>query len=347
MSRIACLWVPDLCLRAHLRLDSELAGVPLALTDGRAARSAVVATSTAAAEAGVVPGMTAIQARVMCDALVVRPVSPEALAAAVSTLADVAGTLSARVEIGDRDLVFMDCEGSALLWASESELATALGARAARCGLPVWVGIADSKLGAAAAARASGGIRILPSGHTRAFLASLPLAVLDPDPESAATLASWGVRFIGDLAVLPPGAVAHRLGPAGVSLVRRARGEDDAPLRGRGGPRTFMESLVLDYGVDRLEPLVFMLRRLIECVTSRIELHGLGCSALEIGFDLEGGGRDLRTLAAAAPTTEHKILVTLVRAHLESCPPSHPVTKISVVGVAARVQPTQHDFLRP
>ena len=332
---------------AHLRLNSELAEKPLALTDGRAGRGRVVAISPAAGKAGIFPGMAVTQARAVCDALVIRPISSEALVAAVSTLADVASTLSSRVEIDDYDVVFMDCEGGGLLWASEAELAAMLGARAARCGLPVWVGIADSKLGASVAAREGGGIRIVPAGQTREFLEPLPLVLLDPDPEIAATLASWGIRFIGDLAALPSGAVAHRLGSAGGMLVRRARGEDDTPLVARQIPRTFHESLVLEYGVDRLEPLVFILRRLIECVTGRIELHGLGCREIEIGFDFEGGGSDLRTVTAAAPTTEHKIFVTLARSHLEKCPPAHSVTKISLVGVATQIRPTQLDFLRP
>lgn len=347
MSRIACLWVPEMYLRSHLRVDPELAGRPLALADGRVARSAIVATSAAAARAGILPGMRVTEALALCDVLVVRQVSSEALAAALSTVADVASTLSSRVEIGDHDLVFMDCGGGGFLWTSEAELASMLVARAARCGLPVWVGIADSKLGASVAAREGGGLRIVPARQTREFLAPLPVALLDPDLESAATLASWGIRLIGDLAALPSGAVAHRLGSAGAMLVQRARGEDDAPLISRGVPRTFKESLALDYGVDRLEPLVFLLRRLIECVKDRIELYGLGCSEIEIRFDFEGAGHDLRTITAAAPTTEHKTFVTLVRAHLERCPPAHPVSKISVAGVATQARPAQLDFLRP
>ena len=48
---------------------------------------------------------------------------------------------------------------------------------------------------------------------------------------------------------------------------------------------------------------------------------------LELGFDLEGGGRDFRTVTAAAPTTDHKIFVTLVRAQLESHPLRTPLSE--------------------
>ena len=305
-----------------------------------------MASSAMAREAGVVVGMRTTQARAMCDALVVRPVSADALNAAAATLAEVAGTVSARVEIDGRERVFMDCQGSGALWASESELASVLAVRAARCGLPAWIGIADSKLGAAVAAREGEGVTIVPAGETRAFLAPFPVSLLDPDPVSAALLASWGIRSIGALAALPGRAVAHRLGPTGMGLVRRARGEDDVPLVCRAVPRTFEEVLDLEYGVDRIESLIFVLRRLIECVTSRIELYGLGCKELELGLELEGGGRDFRTIVVAA-YHGHKIFVTLVRAELEARPPTHAVTKMAVAGAATRIAPTQLDLLRP
>ena len=347
MPRIACLWVPDMSFRAHLRLEPELASVPLALTEGRGSRSAVAATSRRAHDAGVVIGMKAAHARAVCDTLVVRPVSSQALAAAVTALADVASTVSARVEVDARERVFLDCQGSGALWKSESELASVLAARAQRCGLPAWVGIADSKLAATVAAQVGRGVYVVPPGQAQAFLAPHAVSLLDPDPASAATLASWGIRSIGDLAALPAGAAAHRLGPAGTMLLRHARGEDVTPLAGRAVPTTFEDSLALDYGVDRLEPLMFVLRRLIECVASRVEVYGLACHQLEVAFDLEGGGRDLRTIATAAPTTDLKTLLTLVRVQLEACPPAQAVIKLSVVGAATQMSPTQLDLLRP
>jgi protein ImuB len=253
MSRVACLWVPDLCLRAHVRLEPRLAREVLALVDGGVERGIVVAATVLAERAGIVPGMRVADVRVLCDAALIRPVSEESIASALATLADVAASGGTRVEIGDRGRVYLDCDGHRLLHASESALATMLAARADRQGFAIRIGIADSKIAAAAAARETAGIRIVPAGETAAFLAPLPIARLDPDPECAKRLALWGIRFIGDLARLPTGAVAHRLGPAGLALTRRARGEDDAPLAARPTPNAFEEALALDYGIDRLE----------------------------------------------------------------------------------------------
>ncbi len=347
MPRIACLWVPDLCIRAHLRLDPGLAERPFVLTDGENPRSIVVAISAAAERIGILPGIRAAQARAVADSVLIRPVSTGAITAATRALADVAGSVSSRVEIDDRGRVFLDCDGSERLYASESALATTLAARSDRQGFSVRIGIADSKLCASVAAREGNGIRVVPTGQTSAFLAPLPLVWLDPDPDIAKRLAIWGIRFIGDLARLSPGAVAHRLGPAGRGMVRRALGEDDDPLVARATPQTFEESLALDYGIDSLEPLIFLLRRLIECVTNRIELQGLGCHELEFAFELGNGGRDFRRIGASVPITDHKVFVTLVRAEIEQRPLAQPVVRISVSGVVTRLRPTQLDLLRP
>src|SRR5436190_12658340 len=170
MARVACLWVPDLCVRAHLRLEPELASVPLVLTAGAGRRATVIACSSLAVRAGIVAGLTAAQARIVCDGVVLRRADADAESAAVATLADVAGTVSARVEVDARHRVFLDCDGGGRLWASEAELASVLATRAERCGMPAWVGVADAKTAAWVAAHESHGVRIVPPGRTREFL---------------------------------------------------------------------------------------------------------------------------------------------------------------------------------
>jgi protein ImuB len=283
----------------------------------------------------------------MCDALVVRPRSEEALVAAGNALADVAGSLAARVELDATGMVFLDCVGSSVLCASEAELATMLVARAERQGLCVCVGIGSSKLTAQVGARESRGMRIIPANEERAYLDPLPIALLDPDETLTTTLASWGIRRIGDLVALPAGEVAHRLGPAGARLVRKAHGYDDAPLACRPTPPTFSEALELDYGVEHIEPLLFVLHRLIDRVTSRLALHGLGSESLGVRLALEGGGAEVRQLAIAAPTRESKVLLTVIRTNLESQLPSRAVVGITLTVTPARVRPAQLDFFRP
>src|SRR5438552_1977949 len=135
MSRIACLLVPDLPVAAACRADPDLAGLPLALSEGSGPHARVVAASRAAGARGVQAGRhTVAQALAIAADLVVRPRDETAERSAVRALVDVAVSLASRIEAAD-GAVFLDAAGAAHLVPSEAGLATALVARAARVGL--------------------------------------------------------------------------------------------------------------------------------------------------------------------------------------------------------------------
>src|SRR5262249_59186971 len=81
---------------------------------------------------------------------------------------------------------------------------------------------------------------IVSDDRTRRFLAPLPLSLLPLERDRYEELEELGVRTIGQLAGLPGGAVAERLGPDGRRAWGLARGERD----GRVAPRRPAELLV-------------------------------------------------------------------------------------------------------
>jgi protein ImuB len=347
VARIVCLWIRDLPLIALLRIEPDLERGCVAVVDGRSPQARVLTLTSAAVAAGLIVGMTAAQARAVQADVSLRPVSTTARQAAVEALADVAGTVTPRFEVGDDGAVFLDVEGCAALHRTEAALAATLSARAERQGLPIAVGIGDSKFVARLAARDAEGVRIVPSVATRAFLADRPLDLLDLDPALARTLAEWGLRTIGELAALPAGAVLHRLGPSAAPWLRHARGEDDAPVRCRKTPPAFREAMMLETGIERLDALLFVVRRLLDRMCDRLVLQGLACERLELRLGLEGGGCDARYLTIAAPTAESRTLATFVRTHVEHRPPGAAVIDVALAGTPARVRSTQLDLFRP
>src|SRR4029077_11776543 len=116
------------------------------------------------------------------------------------------------------------------------------------------------------------GVEVVPARTEIGFLAPLPLACSAPAPALATTLERWGIRRLGDLARLPIAEVATRLGPAGTALVRAARGEDTRPLAPQvvGGP--IEEAIGLEFSLDSMEPLVFVLRGLLDRIVARVGL---------------------------------------------------------------------------
>src|SRR5262249_50914801 len=140
------------------------------------------------------------------------------------------------------------------------------------------------------------GVEVVPPRTEIGFLAPLPLACLGPAPALAATLERWGVRRLGELARLPIAEAATRLGPAGAELVRAARGEDARPLAPRPLGGAIEEAITLEFALDAMEPLLFVLRGLVDRALARVGLDGIGVARIGICLDLEDRRRDERTV---------------------------------------------------
>ena len=194
-----------------------------------------------------------------------------------------------------------------------------------------------------------------------AFLAPLPIealfAAVDADQELVATLRRWGIRRIGELATLPSGGVALRLGAGGARLAQIARGEAGEALVPRPEPLVFEEGLELDWPVEDLGGLVFVVRRLVENLVARLTCRGLSASGLTVQLKLDrgwvdptaraGAGTEVRSVSVAAPTRHVPTLVELARLALERTPPTGPVTALSVQLAPSRARPSQLAFFEP
>lgn len=342
--RLACLHVPAFPLAAWGRVDPELHGRPVAVTDGRGPRARVVALSPEAVRRGLSLGRSAAQSVAICADLALRPASADAERAAQAALCDVADACSPRVEDAGAGTVYLDCGPGEH---GEAELARLLVERAAQVGFELSVGIASTKLAARLAARDGGGVAVIPRAEEWRFLAPLPIRLLEPGPALLETLARWGIRCLGDLAALPASAVATRLGPEGALLARRARGEDESALMVRPAPVCFEEAVELEYGLEALDPFAFVVRALLDRLTARLAVRGLVCGDLRVALRLANCGRDERTVTVAMPGNDAKALLALVRLQLESAPPAAPVEAIRVAAVPERLRPAQLDLFRP
>lgn len=333
--RIACLRVPLFPLAARLRSEPELRHEALAVLEGTGERSRVVSATRPARKAGVRPGMSLSQARALLPDLVARGRDPECERSAREALVEAAAAFSPRLEVdsesGAGGVVYLDVTGiehhfpAATERAAELEAGRAMAAAAEALGLPVWVGLAGSKLAARVAADEGASPTVVPPGEEVDFLAPLPLERLCPEVGVAATLERWGIRSVGELARLPPDQVASRLGETGRRLQAVARGRDPAPLAPREPPPSFREGMELEWPLVSLEPFLFLGRTALERLCRRLEARGLACARLDLALRLEPDGHDERSLELPAPTTEVKVLLTLVRLDLEGRRPGAPV----------------------
>jgi len=356
--RVACLLVPDLPLAAELRAHPELVGRPLAVASAPGPRAELIAISPEAARCGVRPRTSVAHARSICGALCVHLASPALERAARAALHDAALSCSPRAALAPRAsgahageaAAYLDASGMESLFSSEAGLAAALTARARNLGLPAGVAIASSRSVAHIAARKlarTGDARVLPTGSEADFLAPQPLDLLDPDDALAERLTHFGLHTVGDLLALPRRALGTRLGPEVLKLIALARGEEcEVPLPAPA-PRALAEAIDLEFPIDRLEPLRFVLQGLLTRLLARLEARHLACGDLTLALDLEGGGGDVRRIDAAAPTLDLRVLVRLLSQALEARPPSAPVEGVSLETEGSAMQGDQLDLFRP
>ncbi|HKE84235.1 MAG TPA: DNA polymerase Y family protein [Vicinamibacterales bacterium] len=258
-------------------------------------------------------------------------------------LADVAREFSPRIDIGsqpDRD-VALDLSGVERLFGDARTIADELRRTAADRGIRVRVAIAGTRTAARLLVRHRVGLTVIEPGNEAAALAALPIAlVADPaftiEPHDLlATFRQWGVRTLGELAALPSDDLAARLGADGLMWQRLARGEDPRPLVPSMPEERFAQSLDLEWPIEELEPLSFVLSRLMEPLSVHLERRDRGAAVLHVRLHLvkiDDTTPEVheRSLQLPAPMRDARTLRTLALLDLESNPPPAPIDRVEV-----------------
>ena len=346
MARIACIMVPDFPIAAMVRANPALDGVALAIAASSAAHAEIDAVSAPARALGIRAGMTLAQARAISSKLIVNTPAAAAENSAHQALADAAESISPVVEPGAPGCVWLDLAGLGRIFASENELALELQRRVRRLGMEAAIGVGASREIAAMAARC-GGVRVIDAGREREFVDWLPLEMLEPGAELEATFSRWGMRRLGDLARLDPDAIGSRLGRRGVELVRLARGGSSRPIVARRRAEIFTEAAELDYAIDNLEPLGFVLRGILERIVARLHLRGFAAGDAMIVLGLEDHRIASRRVPLAAPTCDVRAILTLINLALEAAPPEAAVETVRLEITPRAPRPAQADMFLP
>jgi protein ImuB len=248
-----------------------------------------------------------------------------------------AQAFSPLVEQTSPDVAVLDASGLGRIYGPPHEIAAAIGARARLLGFEAQIAIASNPDAAICAARGFSGVSVVPHGDEAKFLASLPLHLLQPGEELLETFDRWGLRTFRDLAVLPTIGIAGRLGPEGVRLQTLARGECERPLVPLEDPLQFREEMELDYPVELLEPLSFVLARLLGEICGRLGHRGLATNEVRLRLALEDRSEHERILRLPVPMCDPRTFLKLMQLDLGAHPPAAPVLKVYLE--AAPVKP--------
>src|SRR5208283_2817399 len=389
----ACIFVPNFPVAAVSRAEPELHALAMAIFEGKPPMEKIFAVNESAARSGIAPGMTKAQAE-LCSELTLRPRSLVQESVAHAVLLDCAQSFSPCVEDTAADRVILDLAGMESLFGSLPEIAHSIFLRAAELGLDGNVAVASNPDAAVLAARGFSGVTVISPGKESESLGSLPLEVLFANPyasnegaekgtdqgkESAdllETLDRWGIRNLRALAALPEIALSERLGQEGLRLQQLARGAASRTLVPVEAPAVFEEAIELEYPIVLLEPLAFLLNRLLEQICARLASRALNTQELRLTLELESFSFSNqpsasnnpqsfrqseienwkskicpipfhRTLTLPLPMLDPKLFLKLLQLDLNAHPPGAPILKIHLAAEPARPRSAQGGLFLP
>jgi protein ImuB len=310
------------------------------------------------------------------------------------------------VEDTAADTVVLDLAGLERIFGPPAKMARDMARCCSEMGLEANVAVASNADTAVLAARGFAGVTVIPEGKEAERLGELSVEVLcgtrapacadSPTGEGACatpaleildTLERWGVRNLRALAALPEVAVAERLGQDGLRLQKLARGATRRPLVIADPPLVFEEAVELEYPVDLLEPLAFVLNRMLEQLCARLAARALATNELTVTLELEPSAEDLvigrsddhpsrptaglpgtpgdrvienpgqitrspdhpitRCLRLPVPMVDPKVFLKLLQLDLQGHPPQAPVTKIRLRAEPAEPRRSQNGLFVP
>jgi protein ImuB len=305
--------------------------------------------------------------------------------AMVLTLVELAFTFSPLVEQTSGDTIVLDVEGQDLLFGEMavtpndesnvmSNIANAIVQRANHLHLTVNVAMAANADAAIHAARSFKGVTIIDAGDELLHLGTLSIRSLDYSlaaveekrvGEFHETFALWGVRTFGDLAKLPLPGVTERLGQEGVCLQKLAQGNSDRRLNLVRPPVGFEQSLELEHPVTELEPLSFILSRLLNQLCANLNEYAVATNELRLRLITEpvrtplagnrtqpaGGVRTEcaheRTITLPVPMRDSKTLLRLLLFDIEAHPPVAPIIKVAIRAEPVKPRASQTGLFIP
>lgn len=355
-----CIHVPDFAAQAAIRQIPELRRRPVAVLEGDPPLEKVFAINTCARRAGLVTGMSRLQAESFAETHLLSR-SQEQEQAARSVLLECAQVFSPRIEFVDSQKVeqaggtlVLDIARSDRLFGPALEVAEALRNKIAIKGLLAHVATSLNFYASVCAARGLTGVTAIPSGKEADVLGPLTLDVLDLSAEAAATLHLWGVHTCTLLAALPERELVSRLGQEGERLRQLARGECQhllVPVEAKFDS-WLVERVQLEDSIEMLEPLLFLISRMLDELLQRAMSRALAIASVEVTLslltDLNAPPRThQRTVRPALPTQDLRTLLKLVQLDLETNPPDAAVIGLELKAVSARPHRAQHGIFMP
>ncbi|WDR01289.1 DNA polymerase Y family protein [Devosia algicola] len=294
---VVFMWFPRLASDRVLR--ARPVDAPFALTLKQNNTERLYCLNTEAEALGLHRGMSCADARAFCPDLVSHPARPDLDAKFLSILRRWATRYCPWVGRQDGDGLVLDVTGSTHLWGGEEAMLADMRTRAARAGLTLRLGCAQT-LGAAWALAHYGQDNAVTSAHSNA-LAALPVAALRLDERVVTALQRLGLRTIGDISATARAPLARRFGPELLLRLDQALGNFPEALAPEADPPHYGVRLSLPDPIGLVADVMGATARLLEPLCKKLMAHECGARHLTLTLrrvDQDSQQVELRLAAA-------------------------------------------------
>jgi protein ImuB len=277
--------------------------------------------------------------------------SMEMEASARKVFLECAAQFSPRIEevsYGTACAFVLDIAGTERLFGPSQKLAERLRSAMQAVGIKAAIAVsANFEVARMKSAAVRGGIAVIPKGKEPAALKPLPVSALALAPEYNQTLATWGIRTLGELAALPVNELVARMGPAAQHWHSLTSGVAEHTFQPIEPAFVLEEFCEFETPVEQLDSLLFMGSRMIDCLTRRAASRALLVGSLTVHMKLEDGTVHERKIRPALPTGDRKFLLKLLQLEISAHPPQAAVVAITLTAEAGQSSQVQLGLFTP
>lgn len=172
--------------------------------------------------------------------------------------------------------------------------------------------------------------------NTAEDLDELPVSCLGLNDKIQSILRTWGIYHCGGFRRLGRSAIAAKLGLEAVSCWECLSGRLVRPLQRLQPPRRFRIEQEWEYALETLEPLLFLLKRLLHELSLQLAAVCKVARSIELTLRLDNRQPDNRIhFQLPEPTRRPDILLRSMHVRLERLRLAHPI-----VGLVLELEPT-------
>ena len=329
--RLACVDLPAFPLQLLLRRHPEWVAHPVAVVTEDKPQGLILWVNERARQLGVLPGLRYAAALSLAFGLRAGEIFPGEIEKASAELTRRLMGFTPEVEPSSQEpgIFWLNGKGLKLLYSSPMKWAQALHASLEASAFHATIVVGFTRFGTYAVAKEKKGITIFRDpGEERNTAQQISLDRLNLDPDFRDVLFKLGIKTVGALLSLPPGALRERFGPKAHYLYRMAAGQFFAPLHPSAPEEPITKRHILDDPESDAIRLLFLIKQLLHPMLAALAERAQALAALWLSFLIDRSSWLSEQIRPAAPTLDAAQILDLVRLRLESLKFSAGVVEI-------------------